>query len=302
LLIPFIGKRPITHISAPELLETLRRIEDRGHNESARRAKQRASQIFRYAIATGRAKHDIAVNLRGAMAPVVTKSHAAITDPARVGALLRAVHGYSGWGPVKYALKLAPLVFVRPGELRAAEWSEIDLDDRLWRIEARRMKMREPHLVPLSKQAIAILKDLNEETGGDSFLFPSSRTPDRPMSDMAINAALRSLGYEHEEMTAHGFRATASTRLNELGWAPDLIELQLAHSDKDKVRAVYNRAERLEERREMMQSWANYLDSLRISAAKARNPTRLLGRDRADLPGSAESAERAATNSGRRFG
>jgi integrase len=277
LLFPDLGQRPIAHISAPELLETLRRIEERGHNETARRAKQRCSQVFRYAIATGRAQQDVAVHLRGALAPVVTRSHAAITEPERIGALLRAIHGYGERSAVGFALRLAPLSFVRPGELRAAEWSEIDFNDRVWRIAAQRMKMREAHSVPLSRQAYALMRDLHDETGGGRFLFPSTRTIHRPMSENAINASLRSLGYSNDEMTGHGFRAMASTRLNELGWAPDLIELQLAHSERDKVRAVYNRAARLEERRTMMQAWADYLDSLRFNVVHAVNPQRQLG-------------------------
>ena len=265
LLFPSLGNRPITHISAPELLVVLRRIEEKGHHETARRAKQRCSQIFRYAIATDRAQRDIALNLRGAMAPVVARSHAAITDPTKIGALLRAMRGYGGQFIVASALQLAPLVFVRPNELRAAEWVELDLENAVWRIGAHRMKMRQPHIVPLSRQALTIFRDVHDETGGEKLVFPSLRTSDRPISENTLNAALRRLGYSNAEMTSHGFRAMASTRLNELGWAPDLIELQLAHTDKNKVRAIYNRAERLDDRREMMQAWADYLDTLRLN-------------------------------------
>jgi integrase len=191
------------------------------------------------------------------------KNFAAITEPKRIGDLLRAIEGYSGQPTTHAALKLAPLLFVRPGELRAAEWSEFDLDAAVWRIPGSRMKMGEQHLVPLSGQAITILRGLKQITGSAKFLFPSLRTPSRCMSDNTINAALRRLGYAKDEMTGHGFRAMASTCLNEQGWHPDLIELQLAHAERNKVRAAYNRAERLAERKNMMQAWADYLDGLK---------------------------------------
>ena len=260
---PHIGSRPIGEIAAPDVLRLLRRIEARGKHETAHRTRQRCSQIFRFAVASGRARGDVTVDLRGALAAVKTESLAAIVEPARIGELLRAIDGYQGHPAVTAALKLAPYVFVRPGELRAAEWSEVDVQDSVWRIPAERMKMKSPHVVPLAKQALAIIEDLRLLTGGGRFLFPSLRTPARCMSENAITAALRRLGYSGEEMTWHGFRAMASTRLNELGFPPDVIELQLAHKERDKVRAAYNRAERLAERRSMMQQWADYLAGLR---------------------------------------
>jgi integrase len=290
-VLPYLGKRPITHVTTPEVLALLKRVENEGHHETAHRTKQRISQIFRYAIATGRAQRDPARDLRGSLAPVVTRSHAAITEPAQVGALLRAIDGYSGQFTTACALKLAPLVFVRPNELRAAEWSEFDLDRAEWRIAADRMKMKEAHVVPLSRQATKILKSLQPYTGADRFLFPSLRTTERPMSDNAINAALRRLGYSNDEMTGHGFRALASTRLNEMGWPPDVIELQLAHAERNKVRAVYNRAARLEERREMMQAWADYLDELR----RPPGETPSLAGQRASAAATHEIAQQAPT-------
>jgi integrase len=265
-LIPAIGSLPIGEIAAPELLAMLRKIEARGTHETAHRVKQLAGRVIRFAVATGRAARDPTYDLRGALAPVVTRNHAAITEPARIGELLRAIGDYQGYPVTASALKLAPLVFVRPGELRGAEWTEFDLDAGEWRIPASRMKMREAHVVPLSKQAIEILRELKALTGAGRYLFPSLRTRDRPMSNNTINAALRRLGYSKDEMTGHGFRALASTCLNEQGWAPDVIELQLAHAERNKVRAAYNRASRLAERRKMMQAWADYLERLRTGA------------------------------------
>ena len=264
LLFPSLGKRPISDISPPDLLKVLRRIEARGVHETVHRAKQRCSQVFRFAIATGRADRDITADLKGALAPVVTKNFAAITDPRRVGGLLRAIDGYQGQPSTTYALKLAPLVFVRPGELRAADWDEFDLRASEWRIVAERTKMREQHIVPLSTQAITLLRELQLIMGSDGYLFPSLRTRERPISENTLNAALRRLGYSKDEMTPHGFRAMASTLLNEQGFSPDVIELQLAHAERNKVRAAYNRAERMAERRKMMQAWSDYLDVLRV--------------------------------------
>ncbi len=265
-LVPEIGSKPIGELAAPALLDALRKIEKRGTHETAHRTKQLAGRILRYGIATGRATRDVSADLRGALAPVTTRNHAAITEPARVGELLRAIDAYGGQPVTAYALKLAPLVFVRPGELRGAEWSEFDLDAAEWRIPADRMKMREAHIVPLSTQAVEILRNLHALTGAGRYVFPSLRSRDRPMSDNTVNAALRRLGYSKDEMTGHGFRALASTCLNEQGWAPDVIELQLAHAERNKVRAAYNRASRLAERRKMMQAWADYLDGLRMGA------------------------------------
>jgi len=218
----------------------------------------------RYAIASGRAERDPTADLRGALAPVTVTNRAAITDPREVAQLLRALHGYRGHPVVEAALKLAPLVFVRPGELRAAEWTEIDLDAAEWRIAAHRMKMRQQHLVPLADQAVAILRDIRPLTGRGRYVFPSPRSAERPLSDNAITAALRRMGYSGDQMSWHGFRAMASTLLNETGYPPDVIELQLAHQERNEVRAAYNRAQRLDERRKMMQSWADYLDGLRL--------------------------------------
>jgi integrase len=222
--------------------------------------------VFRYAVATGRAERDPTADLRGALAPVVVRNHPAITEPVKIGELMRSIDGYQGQRATEYALKLLPLVFVRPSELRCAEWKEFDLDHAEWRIPANRMKMREQHIVPLARQAVALLRDLQPLTGTSRYLFPSLRTNERPISNNTLNAALRRLGYTGDEMVSHGFRSMASTCLNEQGWHPDLIELQLAHAERNKVRAVYNRATRLADRRKMMQAWADHLDSLRAGA------------------------------------
>lgn len=263
-----LGSRPISKITAPELLATLRKVEARGHYETARRLRSACGEVFRYAIATGRAERDISADLRGALtAPTVTH-HAAITDPQAIGALLRAIDGYTGQPITLAALKLAPLTFVRPGELRHAEWSEIDVDAAMWAIPAAKMKMRRPHLVPLAWQAIAILQELRTLTGAGRYLFPSLRSVNRPMSENTVNAALRRLGYGTDEMTGHGFRSMAATRLNEMGkWNPDAIERQLAHQEENAVRRAYtSQAEYLDERRTMMQAWADYLDTLKNGA------------------------------------
>ena len=265
---PWLGATPITEIDAPALLSTLRRIEARGAHETAHRTKEKCGQVFRYAIATGRATRDPSADLRGALAPIVSTSRAAVTDPGQVGDLLRAIDGYSGQFVTRCALRLAPLLFVRPGELRHAEWSELDLEAAIWRIPAGKMKMREAHAVPLSPQAVAILRELHPLTGRGTYLFPSLRTPQAPMSENTINAALRRLGFDKDTMTGHGFRAMASTRLNEMGWAPDVIERQLAHAERNKVRAAYNRAQYMAERKTMMTAWADYLDVLRDDTGK----------------------------------
>jgi integrase len=263
---PWLGARPIAEISAPELLSVLRRVEARGTVYSAHRLRGVCGRVFRYAIATGRAERDPASDLRGALSPAKEQHYAAITDPKTLGDLLRAIEGYQGSLVARCALQLAPLVFVRPGELRRAEWSEIDLEGATWLIPAERMKMREAHIVPLASQAVAILREILPLTGRWHYVFPSSRTARRPMSENTVNAALRRLGYAKGEVTGHGFRATASTLLHEQGWAPDVIERQLAHAERSKVRAAYNRAEHLPERRRMMQAWADYLYALRDGA------------------------------------
>ena len=265
-LLPALKARPIASITAPDLLRELRKVEAKGAHDTAHRVRQRASQVFRYAIAAGigGCDRDPTQDLRGALAPLVTKHHAAITEPRAVGALLRAIDGYDGQPSTGYALRLAPHVFVRPGELRAAEWSEFDMKAKTWRIPAARMKMKREHLVPLSTQVAALLEELRPLTGRHRFLFPALSKVGRCISENTLNAALRRMGYDTKAvMTAHGFRATASTLMNELGIAPDLIELQLAHREQDKVRASYNRAERLAERAKLMQSWSDRLDELR---------------------------------------
>lgn len=263
-----LGSQPVRAIAAPGILAVCRRLEEQGKHETAHRVRAFIGRIMRFAIVTGRAERDPSADLRGALAPVVVTNHAAITEPKRIGELLRAIDGYQGQPSTAYALKLAPLTFVRPGELRGARWSEFELDgnDPQWRIPAERMKMAEQHIVPLSDQAVALLRELQAITGDGEYLFPSLRSSKRPISDNTVNAALRRLGYGSDEMTGHGFRAMASTCLNEQGWQPDVIELQLAHAERDKVRAAYNRAERLAERRKLMQAWADYLDGLRTGA------------------------------------
>lgn len=265
-LYPYLGSRPIGSITAIEVLAALRRIEARGRHETAHRVRALAGRVFRYAVATGRAKHDVAADLRDALAPVKSKNFASVVDPIRVGELMRAIYGYSGHPVTALALKLAPLLFVRPGELRQAEWAEIDLDGSEWRIRAARMKMKELQVVPLARQAVALFEELRPFARGGRYVFHSLRSRDRPMSNNTINAALRRLGYSGEEQTAHGFRTMASTLLNEQGYHPDVIELQLAHAERNKVRAAYNKAQRLPERRQMMQAWADYLDGLRAGA------------------------------------
>lgn len=263
---PWMGARPIGEITAPELLTALRRVENRGVVETAHRVMQNCSQVFRYAVATGRAERDPTADLRGALPPVKGNHFASITDPKAIGELLRAIGGYKGSFITQCALRLAPLVFVRPGELRRAEWTEFDLDAAEWRIPASKMKMRVIHVVPLSGQAVSILRELRPLTGSGKYVFPGARTKDRPMSENTVLAALRRMGYGTNDMTGHGFRSMASTILNEQGWNRDAIERQLAHAERDNVRAAYNYAEHLPERRKMMQQWANYLDKLKVGA------------------------------------
>jgi integrase len=266
---PYLGKRPIADVRALDMLEVLKRIEERGRHETAHRVRSECGNVFRYAVVTGRAERDPTVDLRGAIAAVVRRNRPAIVDPARIGELMRAIAGYRGDTSTEFALKLLPLTFVRPGELRLAEWSEFNLKAAEWRIPAPRMKMRELHLVPLSSQAIALFKDLHVLTGSGRLVFPSIRSKDRTISDNTLNAALRRLGFGGDEMVAHGFRSMASTCLNEQGWHPDLIELQLAHAERNESRGAYNRAQRLPERRRMMQAWADYLDELRAAHPQA---------------------------------
>jgi len=268
-LFPAFGNIPISTLRAPAILPTLREIEDKGNHETAKRLRQYCEAVFTFAISTGIAERNVGADLRGALAPCRATNRPAIIDPKGVAQLLRAIDGYQGSPVVLAALRLAPLVFVRPGELRQAEWSEIDLDATggpRWSIPAEKMKMRRDHIVPLSKQAVEIITEIYSLTGQDRYLFPCNRTNGRCMSNMALNAALRRLGYEQGEMCAHGFRAMASTLLNELGWNSDLIERQLAHAERNSIRAAYNRAEYLPERRKMMQAYADYLDKLKAGA------------------------------------
>lgn len=259
---PSLGRRAISELGPRDVLAVVRRIEDRGSIDTAHRILQLCSRIFRFAVAGGQADRDVTVDLRGALSAVPKNHHAAITDPAPFGALLRAIEGYKGNPVVASALKLAPLVFVRPGELRHAEWSEVDLERREWRIPAEKMKMKLPHLVPLSRQACELLKNLMPISGNGKYLFPGLRTRTRPISDNTLNAALRNLGYAGDTHTSHGFRASARTMLDEiLGERVDLIEHQLAHAVKDPNGRAYNRTSHLEARQLMMQRWADYLDA-----------------------------------------
>ncbi|MBW9265840.1 MAG: integrase arm-type DNA-binding domain-containing protein [Candidatus Thiodiazotropha sp. (ex. Lucinisca nassula)] len=263
---PWIGSKPIGDINPPELLTVLRRVEKRGALETAHRIHQSCGQIFRYAIATHRANRDPSADLKDALPPANPKHHASITDPKQIGELLRAIDGYQGQFVTRCALQLAPLVFVRPGELRHAEWSEIDLDMAEWRIPAEKMKMSTVHIVPLSTQAVAILIEIKPLTGYGKYVFPGIRSNKRPMSENTVTGALRRLGYASGEMTGHGFRSMASTVLNEQGWHKDAIERQLAHMERNSIRAAYNYAEYLPERVKMMQAWADYLDGLKSGA------------------------------------
>jgi len=267
-IFPKLGSLPIDEVTPQVLLAVVRNIEARGALDTAHRALQDCGKIFRYAVATGLVPRDITYDLRGALPPVRSKHHASIIEPKKVGNLLRSLDAYEGSDVVKAALRLAPLVFVRPGELRQAKWDEIDFDLAEWRIPAEKMKMRVPHIVPLSRQALSILEWLRPVTSkrASGLVFPSARGQGRPISENTVNIALRSMGYSKEEMTGHGFRSMASTLLHELGWNSDLIERQLAHGEKNKVKASYNFAQYLQERREMMQGWADYLDSLKSGA------------------------------------
>lgn len=264
LLAAKIGGRPIAQITAPELLAALRTVEKRGNLETARRMRSFAGRVFRYGIATSRCERDLSVDIRDALtAPTVTH-RAAILKPAAVGALLRAIEGYSGQPSTALALRLAPHVFVRPGELRHAEWAEIDFDKAVWTIPGSKMKMGKDHQVPLSRQAVAILGDAQKVSVGAGYVFPSLSSTKRPISENTLNGALRRLGFAGDQMTAHGFRATASTLLNESGkWNPDAIERALAHGQGNGVRAAYHRGAYWDERVRMAQWWSNYLDDLR---------------------------------------
>jgi integrase len=263
-IFPSLGHRPIAQISAPEVLKVLRKIEARGAVETAHRAKQTAGQIFRYAIATGRAERDPSADLKGALENPVKKHLAAITNPKDVSQLLIAMDGYTGTPVVKTALLLSPLVFCRPGELRHGEWSEINWEEKRWEIPADKMKIKQPHIIPLSRQAMSLLRVLEPLTGKGRYIFPSARGRSRPLSENGVRTALRTLGYDNETMTPHGFRAMARTLLDEvLGYRIDWIEHQLAHAVKDPNGRAYNRTAHLMKRTEMMQHWANNVIPLR---------------------------------------
>jgi len=264
---PSIGKKPISTIGPRDVLTTVQKMEARGAIDSAHRVKQICGQVFRFAVATGLAERDVTADLKGALSAVPKANYAAITEPKQAGDLMRSIFAYTGHPYAVAALKLSPLVFVRPGELRSAEWAEIDLDAAEWRIPGSKMKMGIDHMVPLSTQAVEILHAMHSLTGHGKYVFPSIRTGERCMSENTINAALRSMGYSKEMMTAHGFRAMARTIMDEvLGERVDLIEHQLAHAVKDPNGRAYNRTAHLPARREMMQRWADYLDKLRKGA------------------------------------
>lgn len=268
-LLPWLGRRPIAELEAADVLECAERVVRRGSTHTAGTVLRVAGNVFRYAVRKRLIKSDPTRDLAGALPAAPVKHRAAITDPARLGALLRAIDGYAGTLPVRIALQLAPLVFVRPGELRAARWEEFDLDRGEWVIPASRMKLRETHIVPLAPQAVALLRELSPLThrGPTSYVFPGARDQKRPMSENTINAALRGLGYDSDTMSAHGFRATARTILHErLEFDPDVIEAQLSHAVPDRLGRAYNRSRHLPARRDMMAAWANYLDKLRVGA------------------------------------
>jgi integrase len=261
---PCLGPILVKDIRATDILAVLRRLEARGTYETARRLLSTLGTVFRFGIASGRVETDPTPALHGALASPPRKNRAAVTDPKAFGALLRAIDGFEGQPQTGAALKLMSLLFPRAGELRAAKWSEFDLDGAVWSIPAARMKMRRAHKVPLSRQSVAILRDLHNITGSSDYAFPSVRSGRSPLSENTLNAALRRLGYGQDEMSAHGFRACASTLLNESGkWHPDAIERQLAHVERNEVRAAYARGENWEARQEMMQWWADHLSSLK---------------------------------------
>jgi integrase len=266
-LLPALGTRPIGEISPHELLAVLKKAERAGQRETARRLRSFSSRVFRYAVATARASIDPAQPLQGALVSPVAKHHAAITEPVGFGKLLRSIEAYSGQPVTKLALRFTPHVYQRPGELRKAEWSEIDFDKAVWTIPAERMKQRQPHRVPLSRQALAILRETAELSGGGRYIFPKLGSPLKPMCENAINGALRRMGYGPNDMTAHGFRSTASSLLNESGkWSGDAIERSLSHADGNQVRAAYHRGAHWSERVEMAQWWSDHLDTLREGA------------------------------------
>jgi integrase len=281
-LFPYIGRTPLVELTAPELLMHARRVEARGATETAYRALKTAGAVFRYGVQQGYCESDPTRDLKGAIVLPVAQHRAAVTDPAKLGELLRAIDAYKGTPVVRAALALAPLVFLRPGELRKAEWAEFDLDSATWTIPAARMKGRlkakqhgPAHVVPLAPQSVAILRDLHPLTGKGRFVFPNPLTPERPLSDNGVLSALRRMGFSKDEMTGHGFRATARTIAAErLGIAPEVIEAQLAHAVGDVLGRAYNRTKFMEQRRAMMIKWAECLDQLRMGAQVIALPSR----------------------------
>lgn len=265
LLKPAIGTMPITEVDPQMLLAPLKKLEARGTLETAKKCRSFASRVFRYGIWTGRCTVDVARDLQGALTSPKAKNYAAILEPAAFGALLRAIEDFDGSAITKFALRLSPHLYVRPGEMRHAEWEEFDLDEAIWRIPPGKMKSRRKHDVPLSRQSVAILRELNNLTGPDGYVFPALHTTLRPMSENTVNAALRRMGFSKDEMTAHGFRATASSLLNESGrWHPDAIERSLAHGESNAVRGAYLRGTHWKERVEMAQWWSDHIDQLRV--------------------------------------
>ena len=265
---PWIGARQLAELTAADLISVVKRVEGRGALDIAKRVHSACGRVFRFAVGHGLAERDPSrdIELRDVMAPARVQHHPSVKTPAEVGALMRAIEGYTGTLAGRCALKLSALTFVRPGELRHAEWSEFDFDKAEWRIPGPKMKMREQHIIPLSAQAIAVLREIQPLTGRGRYVFPSERSPARCMSENTVCAALRRMGYDSDEMTAHGFRSMASTLLHELGWPHDAIEAQLAHGQRNQVSAAYNFAKYLPERRRMMQGWGDYLDQLRKGA------------------------------------
>jgi len=268
-IFPWIGTCPIAELNPTDLLTVLKRVEERGAIETTHRLQQISGQVFRYAVATGRAERDPSRDLRGALTPWKPEHYPTLTDPRQVGRLLRDIEAYEGNLITRSAMKLSPMLFVRPGELRQAEWAEVNLDAAEWRIPAAKMKGRVMHIVPLATQAVEVLRVLQPLTERSRWLFPGNRSNGEPMSENTINAALRRMGYDRTMLTAHGFRGMASTMLHERGWSSDVIERQLSHAERNAVKAAYNHAEHLPARRDMMQAWANYLDSLKEGATVA---------------------------------
>lgn len=268
ILFPAIGGKPFTQLEPADFLKVVQPVERLGHHETAHKIMRLCGQVSRYARITGRVKYDVATGLTEALAPVQSTHFAAVTHPDDIGQLLRDIDAYVGYTSVVYCLKILPYVFTRPSELRLAHWSEFDIKNATWVIPASRMKMRREHVVPLARQVLDLLNELHAYTGNGELLFPSARAPSAPITDAAPLAALRRMGYGKDTMTLHGFRAMASTRLNELGFRADVIEAQLAHKEPDSVRLAYNRAEYMEERRKLMQKWAIYLDELRTGTVQ----------------------------------